>query len=248
MRALTAFILTVIYMSKFFDAIKALLPQSRAFRLFIDNAKYRLIKALCALPENTRREAELVYMDLFPENTRYPEKWEKIFAILFTREEILKRRNILASLWRISGGGGAAAFIQSILQIIDSRIVVSENVPTRDPKNMLSVRVSVCGARTMRCGNSRARCNYHITNGSFVPSILQNNVIEFYTLPDDEAYWSFCFFVCSDVLRNGAGEIIHVHKLNMDAVWKNYIEYLILKIKPVHSTAIVFIEWQEAAS
>jgi hypothetical protein len=234
-------------MSRFFDAVKALLPQSRAFQLFVENKKYKLVQALCELPENTRREAELTYMDLFPENTRHPERWEKIFAILFTREEILKRRNILASLWRISGGGGSAAFIQSILQIIDNRIVVSENAPTRDPKNMLSVRVSVCGARTMRCGNARARCNHHITNGSFVPSILQNNVIDFYTLPDDAAYWSFCFFVCSDVLRNGAGEIIHVQKLKIDAVWKNYIEYLILKIKPVHSTAIVFIEWQEAA-
>jgi hypothetical protein len=233
-------------MSKFFDAVKALFPQSQAFRLFIDNKKYRLVQALCALPENVRTEAEAVYMDLFPDSARFPEKWEKIFAILFTREEILKRRSILASLWRISGGGGSAAFIQSILQIIDDRIVVSENAPVADPRTMLSARVAVCGFRSMRCGNERARCNYHLTNGSFVPSMLRNDIIEFYSLPDNDAYWAFCFFVCRDVLRNGSGKIIHVQKLNMDAVWKNYIEYLILKIKPVHSTAIVFIDWQEA--
>jgi hypothetical protein len=234
-------------MSRFFDAIKTLFPQSRAFHLFVDNKKYKLVKALSALPEDVRHEAELVYMDLFPDSTRFPERWEKIFAVLFTREEILKRRNILASLWRISGGGGAATFIQSILQIIDDRIVVSENAPVTDPRTMLSIRVAVCGNRTMRCGNARARCNYHITNGSFVPSMLRNDVIEFYSLPADEAYWAFCFFVCGDVIRNGAGEIIHIQKLSIDVVWKNYIEYLILKIKPVHSTAIVFIDWQEVS-
>ena len=231
-------------MSRFFDAIKALFPQSRVFHFSVNN-KYKLIKALAALAENVRHEAELVYMDLFPDSTRFPEKWEKIFAILFTREEILKRRNILSSLWKISGGNGSAAFIQSILHIIDDRIVVSENAPTSDPRATLSVRVAVCGHRTMRCGNARARCNYHLTNGPFVPTMLRNDAIEFYLLPDDEAYWAFCFFVCRDVIRNGAGEIIHVQKLNMKAVWKNYIEYLILKIKPVHSTAIIFIDWQE---
>jgi len=52
---------------KFFEAIKQLFPRSRAFELFADNSKRKLIKGIAELPENIRREAELVYLDLFPD-------------------------------------------------------------------------------------------------------------------------------------------------------------------------------------
>jgi hypothetical protein len=110
---------------------------------------------------------------------------------------------------------------------------------------MLSVGIAVCGNRVMRCGNKRARCNYHLSNGTFIPSMLRNDIIEFYTLPDDEHYWVFCFFVCNSIYRGSNNQIVFVEKLKLNIVWKNYIEYLILKTKPVHSTAIVFIDWQE---
>jgi hypothetical protein len=232
---------------KFFEAIKELFPRSRAFEMFANNNKRKLIKGIADLPENIRTEAELAYFDLFPDTTRFPEKWEEVFAVYFISNELPKRRNIISSLWKINGGQ-SAVFLEEILQEISKNILVVENVPVADPHTTLSARVAVCGNRTMRCGNDHARCNYHITNGSFVPSMLRNDVIEFYSLPDDEAYWAFCFFVCGAVIRNGSGKIIHIQKLNIDVVWKNYIEYLILKIKPVHSTAIVFIDWQEAES
>jgi hypothetical protein len=228
---------------KFFEAIKSLFPISRAFQLTVNNNKRKFIKGLAVLPETVRQEMELVYFDIFPDTTRFPEKWEKTFAILFTNGEIIKRRSILDSLWKINGGGQSAVFLETILQSIDNNIKVVENVPICDPRITLSVYVAVCGNKTMRCGNNRARCSYRLGNGDFTPSMLRNDVIEFYSLPDDERYWAYCFFVCKNVLRNSNHEIIHIEKLNMDMIWKNYIEYLILKIKPVHSTAIVFIDW-----
>jgi len=75
---------------KFFEAIKQLFPRSRAFELFADNSKRKLIKGIAELPENIRREAELVYLDLFPDTTRFPEKWEKVFALFFTEAEFSK--------------------------------------------------------------------------------------------------------------------------------------------------------------
>jgi hypothetical protein len=225
--------------------MKSLFPLSRAFQLFVNNNKRKLIKGLSKLPENVRHEIELVYFDIFPDTTRFPEKWEKIFAVIFTNGELVKRRNILESLWKINNGGQSAIFLEEILQGISKSISIVENVPVCDPRSTLSVMVAACGNKTMRCGNKRGRCNAFLSNGSFIPSMLRNDITEFYSLPDDVQFWSFCFYVCRNVYRNGNNEILHVEKLRLNYIWKSYVEYLILKTKPVHSTAIVFIEWTE---
>lgn len=233
---------------KFFEAMKSLFPISRAFRLIIDNNKRKLIQGLSKLPETVRREVEMVYFDIFPDTTRFPEKWEKVFAVYFTANELPKRRNILDSLWKINSGGQSAEYLQAVLQGIENNIFVVENVPASDPRSIRVVRLAVCGNRIMVCGNRKAVCDYRLDNTPFIPSVLRNDVSEFYTLPYDSDYWGMCFFVCKEVVRDGRNNIIFVRHLTMNITWKNYIEYLILKIKPVHSTAIVFIDWIEEDS
>jgi hypothetical protein len=230
---------------KFFEAMKSLFPISRAFQLFINNNKRKLIKGLSKLPENVRHEIELVYFDIFPDTTRFPEKWEKVYAVVFTADELSKRRNILSVLWKINKGGQSWPFLEEVLQGIDENIHVVENVPTSDPRSIRVVRLAVCGNRIMVCGNRKAVCDYRLDNTPFLPSVLRNDVSEFYSLPYDPAYWEMCFFVCKEVVRDGRNNIIFVRQLKLNIVWKNYIEYLILKIKPVHSAAIVFIDWAE---
>jgi hypothetical protein len=46
-------------------------------------------------------------------------------------------------------------------------------------------------------------------------------------------------------MRNESNEIMYVEPISLSVVWKNIVEYLILKIKPVQSTAVVFVRWQE---
>jgi hypothetical protein len=232
-------------MSKFFEAVKTLFPQSRAFEFFVANKKYKLVQALCELPENVRREGELVYFDLFPETTRYPERWEKVFALFFTQAEYEKRRAIIDSMWKVISGGQSAQFLQDLLWCIDGRIEVIENVPTSNPRHSSIVDLCVNGNRSMRCGNRKAVCNYRRGNIGFTPTIIQNDATSDYDIPFDTDYWEFCFFICKSAVRNPRGQILYIEPLILDAVWRNYVEYLILKIKPVQSTAIVFIDWQE---
>jgi len=97
----------------------------------------------------------------------------------------------------------------------------------------------------MRCGHYRAVCGFKSNSIDFAPTIIKNDATTEYNIPPNTAYWENCFFVCNFVLRNQQREIIHVVPLRIDAIWKNYVEYIILKTKPVHTTAIVFIEWQE---
>ncbi len=230
---------------KFFEAVKLLFPRARAFELFVNNTKRKIMKAFSALPEDIRHSAELVYMDLFPDTTRFPEKWEKTFAVYFTAQEMEKRRAIIDSLWKINSGGQAALFLQDILQAIEPEIKVIENVPVANPRLVRIVKMAVCGNEGMYCGSRTAACGAHLGTTEFVPSVLRNDVSEFYSLPYERSWWSMCFFVCKDVLRDADGKIIHIEHLSMPAVWRNYVEYLILKIKPVQGAAIVFIKWED---
>jgi hypothetical protein len=229
---------------KFFDAIKALFPRSRVFELFINNNKRKLMEVLSVLPEDIRHEAELVYMDLFPDTTRFPEEWEKVYSIFFTEDELSKRREILDSLWKINiYSGQSAPFMEQILQKIHKDIKIVENIPMGNPRDSNSIVVSVCNAKAMVCGNKMAVCGYRIGDPDFIPTILQNDVSSLYSIPNDPAFWELCFYVCGTVIRNKNNKILYVQKISIDVIWKNYIEFMILKIKPVHTTAVMFIEW-----
>ena len=230
---------------RFFDTIKNLFPHSRAFQFFVDNNKRKLVKGLSFLPECVRHEAELVYFDIFPDTTRYTENWEEVFAILFTSEEIEKRKSILESLWQINRGGQSREFLEDILKRIDPNIHVIENVPIKNPRDGNMVIVSVCNNRIMRNGNKKAVNNFRIGDSSFIPTILQNDTSELYSIPDDPKFWETCFFICLSAVRNSNNEIILLQKIKINKKWKNFIEYFILKLKPLHTTAVLYIEWED---
>jgi hypothetical protein len=230
-------------LSRIFDAVKILFPPARAFSLFIDNQKRKLIKGLSVLPENVRHEAELVYMDLFPDTTRFPEKWESVFAVLFREDEIEKRRDILDSLWKINNGGQSALFLQEMLQRIDPEILVIENIPLRNPRDSNVVQMMVCDEEIAVCENEAAVCDYRIGDESIVPTILQNDASGIYSIPNDSRFWEFCVFICKSVVRNSRNQTMYIEWLEIDLRWKNFIEYLILKLKPTEVTAVMFIRW-----
>ena len=230
-------------MSGFFDAITTLFPRSRIFNFTVDSNKRKLIKAIAILPEDIRHEMEQVYFDMFPETNRCIDDWEKVFAVVFSSEELTKRRNILSALWRINKGGQSAVFLESVLQNIDKNILVVENVPIGNPRRKNVVFVAVCKNKIMCCGNRKAVCGYRLGDEWFVPAVLRNDVSEVYSIKNDKKYWGFCFFVCKRVARNTKGEILYIEKLKLKKDFKKFVEYFILKIKPVHSVAVVFIEW-----
>jgi hypothetical protein len=229
-----------------FDVLKNLFPRSRAFQLFIDNQKRKLVKGLSVLLEDVRHEAELVYFDLFPDTTRFPSMWEKVFSLLFTKDELKKRRDVLDSLWKINANSGQSkVFLEEILQNIDSNINVIENIPVGNPRDSNVVLFSINKNPNMVCGNKKAVCGYRIGDSDFIPYVLQNDTCKLYDIPDDRNFWGFCFYIGGNVVRNNKNEILYISKIKVDSVWKNYIEYLILKVKPVHTTAVLFIEWKQ---
>lgn len=230
-------------MNGFFDAIKLLFPRSRAFNLTTDSNKRKLIKAIAVLPEDMRHEMERVYFDMFPETSRCIDDWEKVFAVVFSSKELTKQRNVLAALWRINKGGQSAIFLESMLRNIDANILVVENTPVSNPRQRSVTNIAVCGNKTLCCKNVKAVCGYRVGDENFSPSILRNDVSELYSIKNDPRFWAYCYFICRRVVRNNKNEILYVEKIQIKKEFRNYIEYLILKIKPVHTVAVMFIEW-----
>jgi hypothetical protein len=227
----------------FFDAIKLLFPRSRAFNFTINSDKRKLIKAIAVLPEDIRHEMEQVYFDMFPETSRCIDDWEKVFAVVFSSKELEKQRSVIAALWRINKGGQSAIFLESMLRNIDANILIVENAPVSNPRQRSVTNVAVCGNKTLCCKNVKAVCGYRIGDENFSPSILRNDVSELYSIKNDPRFWAYCYFVCKRVVRNSKNEILYIEKLQIKKEFRNYIEYLILKIKPVHTVAVMFIEW-----
>jgi len=230
---------------KFFDVIKNLFPVSKAFRLIVDNNHRKFIKSLSILPEDIRTEAESVYMDLFPYSTRAIKNWSTVFAIIFGGRELKKQRDIIQANWRIHLKGQGADFFEYILQHLDPGIRVVENVPVSNPRQSNTGMIAVNGNENMICGGERAVNGFYLGDKYFIPYVIKNDLSEFYSIPNDPIWWDTCFFVCGGVMRNEGQDILYAMQIKMSAVWKNYLEYLILKMKPVHSTAIIFIEWVE---
>lgn len=230
-------------MRGFFDAIKLLFPRSRAFNFTINSDKRKLIKAIAVLPEDIRHEMEQVYFDMFPETSRCIDDWEKVFAVVFSSKELEKQRSVIAALWRINKGGQSAIFLESMLRNIDANILIVENAPVSNPRQRSVTNVAVCGNKTLCCKNVKAVCGYRIGDENFSPSILRNDVSELYSIKNDPRFWAYCYFVCKRVVRNSKNEILYIEKLQIKKEFRNYIEYLILKIKPVHAVAVMFIEW-----
>lgn len=228
----------------FFYVFKLLFPKGEAFRLVVDSKLRKFIKGLSKLGDDVKNETEKVYLDLFPETTRAYSEWEKQFAVMFANEQYGdNRKNILESLWRINFGGQTLDYLTSVLKKISDDINVYENIPVRDPRKANSVYSCMCGQKWLVAGNKKARCGYRLGSEKFVPSVIRNNSESIYDIPYDVDYWENCFFIAKSIVRNNINEIIYCQELKLDKKWRNYVEYLILKIKPVHTDAVLFIEW-----
>lgn len=229
--------------ASFFDAIKALLPYSSAWDITQAKNMRWLFAAIAVLPEDLRKEIEAVYFDYFPETTRSPEKWEQVFQVIFTQAELELRRSVLQGLWQMNNNGGAAIFLQKVLQEVWPSLQLIENVPTGNPRGPSAVNFMVCGNETACCGNRKAICGYRIGDGDFETTVLRNDTASSYTIPNDPAWWRYCFYICKSVMRDSRGVIIYVERIEIPVVYKNYIEYFILRMKPVQSVAVLAIKW-----
>lgn len=225
----------------FFNAIQKLMPDGYRNPMHIDSNVRRLFMAIAVLPDDIRKELQGVYMDLFVDVTRGLDDWERVFGVLFTLRELELRRKVLAALWQMNGGGQSWEFLQMVLRLVVPEISVVENVPVRDPRPYQSaVQGFICGGK-ISCGNENAVCGFQTLDG-ISQAILINNKGKYYTDISVDS-WPFYFFVCKKIKRDDQQRILSVEALQIPDIYKNFVEYFILKIKPVQSRAVMYVEW-----
>lgn len=228
----------------FFKSLKLLLPSGKAFDITQNSTVRRFFKGLSYLPEDVKRENELVFLDLFPETTRALEEWENQFSVLFADLQYGEtRRGILKALWQVNIGGQDLKYLQGVLQNINKNIQVFENIPVKNPRDANAVFGCMCGKRQSVCGNKKLICGYKDGDSEFTPTVIRNDSDQLYDIPIDVQYWQNYFFVAKNIVINSRREIIYCEKLLLDTKWKSFIEYLILKIKPVQMGALIFIQY-----
>lgn len=228
----------------FFKSLKLLLPSGKAFDITQNSTVRRFFKGLSYLPEDVKRENELVFLDLFPETTRALEEWENQFSVLFADLQYGEtRRGILKALWQVNIGGQDLKYLQGVLQNINKNIYVFENIPVKNPRDANAVFGCMCGQRQSVCGNKKLNCGYKDGDSEFTPTVIRNDSDQLYDIPIDVQYWQNYFFVAKGIVINSKKEIIYCQKLQLDTKWKSFIEYLILKIKPVQMGALIFIQY-----
>lgn len=230
----------------FFKTIVKLFPRSKAFQAFTDTSFRRFLKGLAVVSDDERARLDLIYTDIFPDTTREVPRWEKQFGIIFTARYPMEiRRALLDSFWKIKRGGQSDTYLQELLRKIDSRIFVVENIPCNSIRTSSYIYISVDGNATMCDGRENAVDGAYIGDKDFRPIVLRNTTEEPESMPATRDYLSMCFYVCGGVLRDGKQNIIYVKTVELPAKWRSFIEYIVLKTKPVHTAAIMFLKYME---
>lgn len=106
-----------------FSTIKALLPTGKAWEVVVDKVLRRFFLGLAEQPEETKGYIDAVYLDLFPETTRYAELWGKQFGVWPATGDTL-RKSINAA-WKATGGQ-SRRYIQDVLQAAGFDLYVHE--------------------------------------------------------------------------------------------------------------------------
>lgn len=228
------------------EAIKKLFPRNSLFNLNHNGGLRRLSSVLARLGSDMRSDAEQQAADLYPFLTNRLSDWEKAFKIQFTGEFTdEQRRKVLSVFWWMRWGSSTIEFIQQVLSALIPGIVVEENNPVRNPDLYAVTQLNCCGNENAICGRESCVCGYHEGEiKQYKPDILHNDSIQAERVPADRHYWELCFFICGGIKREN-NRITDVTRIAIPRKWKKFIEYIILLLKPVHTTAFLFVDWVE---
>ncbi|MGL4982538.1 MAG: hypothetical protein ACRC4W_06785 [Treponemataceae bacterium] len=257
----------------FLEVLKKLMPKNSLFRLSNENKLYLFLKSFSALPDKTKESIDLLFLDIFPKTTRFINEWLNAFGFYLNEEEEVKSKEILSLLWTIQGGYTAEFLQKvlrifdkkiNVIENIPTRnpldsyasyycVCGQENFYCGGQYAACGYRVGsdegvadyycVCGQENFYCGGQYAVCGYNEIEDTVKPAILENNISSIGGFPNSSDYWETSFYVCGEIQRSDRGYILYIDFVNVNKKWQRLVEYFILKIKPAHTRAVVYIKW-----
>lgn len=186
-------------MMLFFRIFKHLLPTGRAWRITTDKRLREFFEGLSGIGADVKTFLDLIWLDIFPANTRELDAWDTQFGLPDTGLTDQQRRDRLDATWKALGGQDPR-YIQDTLQANGFDVFVHEwwepgteaavNVKAcTTPRNPLLVlqrenqpspmvdcgeALAECGEAFAECGNGSEPLGYPLVNKIFLtePNII----------------------------------------------------------------------------
>ena len=232
-----------------FTTFQHLLPRARAWQSTIRTTLRRYVKGLATFAGDVRTFIDLVYLDLFPPETRELAAWETQFALPGTGTDV-ERRLRLAAAWR-SQGGQSPDYLQSVVQAAGfTTVFVYEwwggsgppfvAIDPRDHTSQPLIGVYQCEASSpWQCFNPgpgqplAPHCDDHLANepGYIVNLDLTRRAPP--PVPDDPARWPYFLYFAGEVFPELAA---------VDASRVDELKELLLRIAPAQQWIVLMID------
>lgn len=115
------------------DTYKHLLPRAKAWQITTNKKLRQFFEGLTGLPSDVKEFYDLIWLDIFPQDTRCLDDWEKQFGLANTGLTEQERRDRLEATWKAQGGQDWA-YIEDTLQAAGFPVYVHEWwVPGSEP-------------------------------------------------------------------------------------------------------------------
>lgn len=109
----------------FLRIFQHLLPNAKAWRITVNKQLRQFFEGLTGLVSDVRNFIDLIWLDIFPQETRELDKWEAQFGLPNTVIDEQERRDRLDATWKALGGQ-SPRYIQDTLQAAGFDVYVHE--------------------------------------------------------------------------------------------------------------------------
>jgi len=244
-------------MPNWLDIYKHLLPRAKSWRLTIEKQLRQFFVGLSTFPADAREFIDLVWLDIFPQETRELDQWESEFGLPDTGLTEQERRNRLDATWQAQGGQDPT-YIQETLQNAGFPVYVHEWwVPGSEPAVDSPAAATPRNPTTTLVAPAYALVNplLRITrnyisyfDGGALPNKNQfgKSDSQFgrfdalnygevgYTIPTDASTWPYFLYIGDSTFPNLA---------TVDAARQEEFEALVLKVCPAQQWLGILVQF-----
>jgi len=227
----------------FSSVFRTLLPRGRAWHTDLSIDFKAVIEGIVRSAATLRNKFIEVYEDVFPDSTDCLELWEQQFLIDPTGLTEQERRDNLATRWSAQGGQ-SPSYIESVLLTLGLTAKVYENFNRDDPTTFLvggdseiltngdiifeeRIYVNTCGDPETTCNDDNT-----VTAGEYSGFITTEKLYS--VSPFSEKY--IFYFIIADP----AGVSV---PLDVPAALEKQFKTAVLRIKPVHTRAVLNVNY-----
>lgn len=224
--------------------LKQLQPRGRAFEVKKGTNIDRLFSVFATMIGGHANDVESILNEILPDNPYWtPEicaKWEKRLGMVVQSNAVPVADRIQSIFRKYNHPSTILArqsvdYMQNELQLAGFPVFVHENIPRSYPQNFVGSNVTGIAVTSATTEHSPDIVHGNVTFGSLWENVVANHIDE------SRDAWFDVGSNTSDIFYIGGQNIGDFQTIDINR--KNEFRQLILKLKPVTNTAILFINY-----